>query len=479
MGLDAEVANADFTFGTPTNLGPTVNSSSADAVPTISGDGLELYFTSDRSGGQGGSDIWVSKRATTEDEWGQPVNLGPTVNSSYSENAPSISPDGLALYFGDWPSPRPGGVGGVDIWVATRPTTEDDWGEPVNLGPTVNSERMDGIPSISGDGLELYFTTDRPGGEGGHDVWVARRPTTSDPWSTPVNLGPPVNTSSGDCCPSISANGRTLFFGSTRGGSAGYDLWVTTRANVSDPWGQTVNLGPTANSSSFDDGPSISADGSTLFFMSNRPGGVGSYDLWQVSISPVVDFNGNGKVDNADICTMADYWQTDEPACDIGPTPFGDGIVDAQDMLVLTEYMTKEKVDVEADIAAINELWNQYGIATTSGDLELYVSLWDDSGISMGPDSPATIGIEQIRASMEGFFAVFNLEGIPIVVEEAEVAGDWAFTRVAFRISVTPKGEPEASPRSGKALSILKRQADGSWKLYIDCWRFDAPPPVE
>ena len=133
---------------------------------------------------------------------------------------------------------------------------------------------------------------------------------------------------------------------------------------------------------------------------------------------------------------------------------------------------------VEDDIAAINELWNLYGIATTSGDLELYVSLWDDSGISMGPDGPATIGIEQIRASMEGFFAVFNLEGIPIVVEEAEVAGDWAFTRVAFRISVTPKGEPEASPRSGKALSILKRQADGSWKLYIDCWNYDAPPPV-
>ena len=142
-------------------------------------------------------------------------------------------------------------------------------------------------------------------------------------------------------------------------------------------------------------------------------------------------------------------------------------------------HATISLYSIEADIAAINELWNQYGIATTSGDLELYVSLWDDSGISMGPDAPPTIGIEQIRASMEGFFSVLNLEGIPIVVEEVEIAGDWAFTRVAFRISVTPKGEPEASPRSGKALSILKRQADGSWKLYIDCWRFDAPPPAE
>jgi ketosteroid isomerase-like protein len=77
------------------------------------------------------------------------------------------------------------------------------------------------------------------------------------------------------------------------------------------------------------------------------------------------------------------------------------------------------------------------------------------------------------------FFAAFNLEGIPIVVEEAVVAGDWAFTRVAFRISVTPKGEPEASPRSGKALSILKRQADGSWKISHDCYNSNVPPPVE
>ncbi len=136
-----------------------------------------------------------------------------------------------------------------------------------------------------------------------------------------------------------------------------------------------------------------------------------------------------------------------------------------------------EKVDVEADIAAINELWNQYTLATTSGDLELYLSLWDDNGISMGPDTPATIGIEQIRASMEGFFAVFNLESPPIFVEEVQVAGDWGFSRVSFTMSLTPWEGGETSTRSGKALSILKRQADGSWKVYIDCWNYDVPPP--
>jgi len=312
LNIAPEIVKADFTFGTPTNLGPTVNSSAADAVPTISDDGLELYFVSDRPDGKGGNDIWVTTRSTTEDDWGEPVNLGPIVNSSAGENSPSISADGLELYFGDWPTPRPGGIGSWDIWVSTRPTKDDDWEEPVNLGPSINTGYGDGNPSISSDGLELYFMSDRPGGKGGHDIWVTSRPTRSDPWSTPVNLGPPVNTSSGDCCPSISADGRTLFFGSTRGGAASYDLWVTKRASVSAPLGEPGNLGPTVNSSIFDDGPSISADGSTLFFFSNRSGGVGNIDLWQVSISPVVDFNGDGKVDSIDICIMVDYWHTDE-----------------------------------------------------------------------------------------------------------------------------------------------------------------------
>ncbi|GAG24989.1 unnamed protein product, partial [marine sediment metagenome] len=131
-----------------------------------------------------------------------------------------------------------------------------------------------------------------------------------------------------------------LFCGSSRsGGVGGLDLWVATRPTASDPWGEPVNLGPTVNSSSLDDAASISADGSTVFFFSNRPGGVGSYDLWQVSIVPIVDFNGDGIVDSADICLMVDHWHTDEPFYDIGPTPFGDGIVDVQDLIVLAEHL--------------------------------------------------------------------------------------------------------------------------------------------
>ncbi len=358
LGLATEVVNADFTFGTPTNLGSTVNSSSGEGVPGISPDSLSLYFASTRPGGYGGYDIWVTTRATKADPWGTPVNLGPPVNSSAHDFTSSISADGLSLYFN---SDRPGGYGGDDIWMTTRETTEDDWGAPVNLGASVNSGANHRGPSISADALELYFHSSRPGGYGGRDIWVTTRTTTGDPWGEPVNLGPIVNISSEDLGPSISADGLLLFFGSNRpGGYGSADLWVTTWDTIDDEWGMPVNLGPPVNSSAEEYSPSISADGRTLYFTSDRPGGSGQRDLWQVPILPIVDFNSDGIVDSADMCIMIDHWGEDYSLCDIGPMPWGDGIVDVQDLIVLAEHLFEEpgliaywKLDeTEGDIAS-------------------------------------------------------------------------------------------------------------------------------
>ena len=278
-------------FGNPTNLGPKVNSSAAEWDPSISADGLSLYFNSYRPGGFGDADIWVTTRKTKADPWGTPVNLGPTVNSSANETAPDISADGLSLYFS---SNRPGGYGARDLWVTTRNTTKEAWGEPVNLGPVVNSSAHEHGPSISADGLSLYFSgyaatsPFRPGGIGGGDLWVTTRKTKADPWTKPVNLGPKVNYSGWDASPSISADGLTLYFNSARhGGSGRADLWVTMRKTKDDPWGTPFNLGSTVNSAEWDLNPDISADGSTLYFGSKRPGAVGGSDdsdIWQVSL---------------------------------------------------------------------------------------------------------------------------------------------------------------------------------------------------
>ncbi len=340
LGLATEVTNADFTFSTPTNLGPTVNSSAWEGDPHISADGLSLHFASTRPGGSGGGDVWVTTRASSSDPWGQPVNLGPTVNSSAGDSGPNISADGLSLFF---ESNRSGGYGSYDVWVTTRETKEDPWGTPVNLGPTVNSSAHESGVRISPDGLAVYFTSDQPGGYGAYDVWVTTRATTADDWSASVNLGPTINTPYIDAFWSISADGLSAYFVSARpGGYGGRDLWVTTRETTEDDWGTPVNLGPTVNTAYGECGPSISADGLTLYFddwQNPRPGGVGSYDLWQVSIIPIVDFNGDGIVDSADMCIMVDHWGTDEPLCDIGPMLWGDGIVDVQDLIVLAEHL--------------------------------------------------------------------------------------------------------------------------------------------
>ncbi len=106
LGLAADIANADFTFGTPTNPGPEVNSSYNEGAVCISANGLEFYFLSNRPGGYGGNDIWVMKRPTIEDDWGVPVNLGSPANSQYGFWEPTISSDGLSLYFSDGHTPQ-------------------------------------------------------------------------------------------------------------------------------------------------------------------------------------------------------------------------------------------------------------------------------------------------------------------------------------------------------------------------------------
>jgi hypothetical protein len=343
------VTKADFTFGTPTNLGATVNSEYNETFCFISDDGLQLCFSSDRPGGYGAYDLWVTSRVTKEGDWGIPVNLGIPVNSS-ADDGPgfaAISADELELYIS---SSRPGGSGLLDIWVTKRESKDDDWEQPVNLGPTVNSSFYDYGMFISADGLELYFNSMRSGGLGNHDLYVIKRATINDEWGAPINLGSAVNGPSHEIAPHLLTNGLYLFFSDhpfwylRAGGFGGADIWVTKRATISEPWGIPVNIGPTINSSYQEAGPYISADGMTLYFSSNRPDGYGGQygDIWQAPIIPIVDLNGDEIVNAADMCIVVDHWGENYTLCDIGPTPFGDGVVNIQDLIVLAEHLFED-----------------------------------------------------------------------------------------------------------------------------------------
>jgi hypothetical protein len=347
--LAGRTAYADFTFGRLENLGPVINSSVQEMPLWVSPDGLSLWFQRTPTSVNDPPEFLVATRATKDDPWGTPVSVGLYGDPASIFKTIGVVPgfttgDGLEMYFSDYPTV--GGYGSYDLWMMKRDRIGANWCQPVNLGPVVNSSAGEVSPTISLDGLELYFnsggTAIRPGGYGSSDLWVTRRATRNDPWTEPVNLGPTVNTASRENFPVLSGDGLLLFFYSTRPGGYGQaDLYMMRRASLSDSWGPPVNLGPFVNSTVSEYSVYMSADGSTLFFNSDRPGGYGGHDCWQVSILPNVDFNNDGKVDLKDFSKLAQYWGQDEPSVDIGPMPWGDGRVDIQDIAVLVEHWLK------------------------------------------------------------------------------------------------------------------------------------------
>ena len=268
-------------ISSPVNLGPNVNSAGHEGSPDISADGRSLYFDALRPGGLGGWDIWLSEANSPHADFGVAAPLAAPVNSRFDDSGPCISDDGLTLYFA---SNRPGGSGDFDIWMTTRTTAEGPWTEPVNLGPIVNSSAYDNHPSISSDGLTLYFDSRRPndqGQQGINDIYRCRRATIDDPWGAPEALA--INTNGIEYSPDISSDNRTLYYDSPL---AGRDLWISKRSTASEDWERGVNMGSPFNTRGIDTDPSISANAPLLYFVSNRPGGEGGFDIWMMYSMP-------------------------------------------------------------------------------------------------------------------------------------------------------------------------------------------------
>jgi hypothetical protein len=283
LGPPSAYAQKYSDWSAPVNLGPLINSASSDQGPAISKDGLSLYFHSNRPGGLGGFDMYVSQRASVDDPWGTPVNLGAPVNTTFDEGNPAFSRDGHFLFF---QSIRPGGLGGIDLWVSYREHTHDDfdWQPAVNLGPGVNSTADDNAPSyFENDELgvaQLYFVSSRPGGFGGQDIYLSSQ--LPDGSFGPAALVSELSTPSTDSRPSIRHDGLEIIFQSNRPGSLGtaLDLWVATRESTLDAWSAPVNLGSPINTTAIENNANLSSDRLTLFFSSDRPGGFGGLDLY-------------------------------------------------------------------------------------------------------------------------------------------------------------------------------------------------------
>ena len=279
-------ANAEWSA--PENLGPVVNSSALDMNAGLSADGHDLYFVSTRPDGLGGNDIWVSHRRCLQCPWETPENLGTPINTSTNEGAPTLADDGRMLFFY---SGRSGGQGGSDIYVSHRISTGADgdvWGDPVNLGPDVNSAvNEQGAYYVRGDGegtATLYFN--RTLAASGQDIYKVSLSSDGEPLGPAVAVSE-LNSTSTDQKLAVRTDGHELLLSSNRPGTFGdLDIWRFTRQGIHDPWSAAEHLGAPLNTSYVDSQPALSRDGQTLIFTSNRPDGSGGNDLWMSTRGP-------------------------------------------------------------------------------------------------------------------------------------------------------------------------------------------------
>ena len=288
-------------WSAPVNLGAAINTAANDQHPTISKDGLTLIFVSDRPGGFGDMDLYVSQRDSLDGLWGLAVNLA-ALNTPLREFAPELSTDGHWLYFH-----RPGVCGLADIYAAHRKDKRDDfeWEEPVNLGCVLNTPFTDAGPTVFQDPdtgvFTLYLNRSLlpPPDMEGFDIYASTCTADLSSCNREQLWGPAfkvdeLSSPRRDTRTAIRRrDGLEMIVTSSRtpGGCGSQDLWVSTRTTTADTWSIPVNLDPidpgtglptcVTNSSSLDGAMAISWDGTELYFFSNRTGGAGLNDLYR------------------------------------------------------------------------------------------------------------------------------------------------------------------------------------------------------
>ncbi len=214
----------------PDNIGNVVNTMYHDSNVGLSKDGKELYIYKDENNG----DIYVSHR-DENNEWSYPEPLGKHINTEFSETSVSLSPDGNTMFFA---SDKPGGEGGIDIWVSQR-SAKGTWQKSTNIGAPINTPFDEDGPFIGFDGKTLYFSSRGGNGMGGYDIYRVEYDSASQIWSSPTNMGYPINTPDDDIYFTPSKDGKRAYYASVKEDGLGYtDLYmlkVPDELNHEDP----------------------------------------------------------------------------------------------------------------------------------------------------------------------------------------------------------------------------------------------------
>ena len=263
---------------TPVNLGDSINTSSSEYYPSITINDSLFVFT---RRGAGIREDFVESTILPGHGYSKSKTLSGSINEEPSKGAINISQDGDWLMFaGNFPSK---GFGNFDLYISYQ--TPQGWSEPINLGPQVNTEFWESSPSLSSDKSTLYFSSDRPGGYGGKDLYVSHR-LPNGKWSEALNMGSSVNTAGDELAPFIHADNNTLYF--TSDGLPGYggsDLFVMRRKNANE-WNAPENLGYPINTIESDGSLFIASNGVDAFYSSDRADSRGGLDLYRFELRP-------------------------------------------------------------------------------------------------------------------------------------------------------------------------------------------------
>jgi len=270
-----------------TNLGTAINSELWDYAPSINADETVMIFTSRRGPDQGNlnenvfddnffyEDIFISRKSGGE--WQEAENIGPVVNTKYHDSNLGFSPDGKTLYiYSD--------EGNGDIYY-TNNLSEDTWSEPLGLSENINSSGYnEKSVSQSADGNTLFFASNRPGGNGGFDIYFSTKNRKGE-WGPSKNVGSVVNTEGDEDGPFIQFDGKTLYFSSTaHEGMGGFDIFKSEYDSASGEWSNPENLGYPLNTPDDDIYFVMTKDGKTGYYATVREEGMGYNDIYRVKI---------------------------------------------------------------------------------------------------------------------------------------------------------------------------------------------------
>ncbi|MCK9613764.1 MAG: OmpA family protein [Bacteroidales bacterium] len=269
----------------PVNLGDSVNSTNNEYSPSLTVDEQTLVITVLRPSDQytihsfdKEEDFYMSTKLP-DGTWTMSRRMGSPLNSHGNEGAQTISPDGKTLYFTI--CNRSDGMGSCDLYVSER--KGNTWTNPQNMGVRVNSSTWDSQPSISPDGKTLYFASARQGGKGSMDIWKTKR-DENGVWSSPVNLGDSINTPQSEMSPFIHSDGKTLYFTSTgHPGMGGLDIFYS-KMDEKGIWSKPKNIGYPINTYNDEGYLIVNAKGDKAYFSSDKLGGVGGMDIYSFDL---------------------------------------------------------------------------------------------------------------------------------------------------------------------------------------------------